>query len=1242
MRTLVLATAIALALPYAGQADSRSPFAADSTLAQGQKGSYIVSFVEPAAPLFTGFTSKDGGRPKLAAVAISVTGRLKYDPQRPEAQAYLDYIGNLREQRLDDASAALGRELAPKFVYEHALNGVALDLTPAEAEQLAAMPGIRAVTPDFERYTQTERGPLWIKADTVWNGTAGVTSRGEGVVVGVIDSGINSSHPSFAATASGFTHSNPRPGFLGFCVANPNACTTKLIGVYDFVSGGANGTASNAGDPDGHGTHVASTAVGNPVDSTFSGTPLTITGVAPRSNLISYRGCGSVPPSRACGANSGSILLASINQAIADNVDVINYSIGGTASDPWDELGAAINTDEEAFLAAREAGIVVAVAAGNADDGVTSLPGSLSSPSNAPWVMSVAAVTHNRTGAGDRLASFSNRGPVTPLGVIKPDVAAPGVSIRAASRSGNAVAELSGTSMASPHVAGAAALISAARPSWTADEIISALTLTARADNIVPQTGSAVMTPHERGAGTLDLSLAVNASLALKPGAGQFRNSSIATARSLNLPTLGHENCIETCTLTRTFSAMQGTSGGTYQVIANLPNTIAMTPVSNFTLANGAASQAVNFTFSTTAQTSLNNWSYGSITIRRVGGGTPDLKLPVAIYLSNGTEPALVSFNVTGERGFVDIPVSEVISLPNARFGSTDLANPLVKQAGLIQDPTRGDPYDDLAVGVTTQLLTLDYSDGRSRTFRVGVTLGPVGTPAATDLDLFVGVDTSFDQSAQEVEERCSSASAGNTESCVITVTHPGSGPAITVWALAQNFQSSSVGATDQARIEIVAIDPTSSAVQKATGPGATATNQSFNARLIYDDPTFLNGQSRYGFLLVDRGPGQAAVRVPYKLTRNSATPAPFALQSGVSRQVVLPAAANSAHDRLYVDVPAGATQLQVTTTSAANVDLYLARVAAPSPTAAIPVIAASPARNLANATATTVSGNETLTVTNPAAGRWYVTPVNVSGAVASATVRATVTASAPSVTMGGYFNTERSGHGIFIYPAGTIQAGVWFTYLQDGSPTWYYLEGPATGVNGIWNASVYRAAWNGNAAALTEIGTLAVTPNARNQFTFSYNIDGETGSEAFSSLGGGCPSLNGQPLQLSAHWYNSARAGNGYNIQMFPERGGVEFYASYIYDSLGVARFLIAQGEPVNANTQTVPLSQLTGFCPLCAYSAPTFTSLGNLTRTFTNNQISNIRFNATFVNGVPGSVSVNESVINLDPNNRVQPCTL
>ena len=328
MRLLILAAAITLALPAAAPLDARSDRAlATSASAAWERRSYIVSFDEPAAPLFRGFQAKDGRRPALAPVAIAVTGQAKYDPGRPEAEAYLAYLADLREQRLDAASAALGRELVPKFVYEHALNGVALDLTPAEAESLAGVSGVRAVTPDFERRTMTDRGPTWIKAPSVWSGATGVASRGEGVVVGVIDSGINPTHVSFAATAGGFTHTNPRGSLLGWCAtpANAGVCNNKLIGVYDFVSGGANGTSAFTTDPDGHGTHVSSTAVGNPVTATIEGVPTTLSGVAPRANLISYRGCASTASDRNCGPEAGSQLLGGINPARADQVDGINY-----------------------------------------------------------------------------------------------------------------------------------------------------------------------------------------------------------------------------------------------------------------------------------------------------------------------------------------------------------------------------------------------------------------------------------------------------------------------------------------------------------------------------------------------------------------------------------------------------------------------------------------------------------------------------------------------------------------------------------------------------------------------------------------------------------------------------------------------------------------------------------------------------------------------------------------------------
>ena len=1223
MRLLTLAAAISLALPFATPVESRSerPKAPAETSVQA-RGSYIVTFDEPAAPLFRGFLAKDGRRPALAPVAIAVTGQPKYDPERPEAEAYLAYIGTLREQRLHAASAALGRELVPKFVYEHALNGVALDLTATEAAALSGMPGIRAVTPDFERRTMTERGPNWIKAPTIWNGTAGVTSRGEGVIVGVIDSGINPGHVSFAATSGSFTHTNPKGGLLGWCAtpANAGTCNNKLIGVYDFVSGGASGTSAFTPDPDGHGTHVAATAVGNPVSGTFSGTPIDITGVAPRANLIAYRGCGSTPDSRSCGPGSGSALIAAINQAVADQVDVINYSIGGGPSNPWLTVGGAVNSDEEAFLAAREAGIVVVAAAGN--DG--NAPGTLGSPANAPWVIGVASVTHDRSGAGDRLATSSGRGPVSALGVVKPDVAAPGVQIRAAGPSGNEIIQLSGTSMASPHVAGAAALLAAARPTWNADQIASALVLTARADAIVETSNGAATTPHDRGAGTVDLSLAANASLALTVPAGAFRNASEATASTLNLPSLASGNCVESCTLTRTVSLMPGAAGGQYEVVSNLPAGLPLTVTPSTFSLSGSATQSLEFRFGTNAQTSLDRWAYGSVTLRRVGGGSPDLKLPVAIFQSAGVVPALQQRNVTGDRGFVDFNLSDIISLPNARFSSSELAVPVVRDAAIPQDSTNGDPYDNLFSGVFFQRVTINYNDGRARTIQVNATLAPSSSPAAIDLDLYAGVDTNLDNLPAENEERCTSLSSGATEACSFTIQHPGNGVPIDVWALAQNYTSSTPGATDRGVLEIAAVDDAPSTRQKATGPGNVPANAAFTARLVYDDPTFLNGQSRYGFLLVDRGPDSRAIRVPYKLTRTSSTPSPFAMSAGVNRSIVLPA--NGAQEFTYIDVPAGATQLTVTTTSAENVDLYVARVAPPAPAAAIPTIAAAPARGSANASATTASGNETVTVANPQPGRWYLTPVNTTGSTANVTLRATIAGSAPTIRPGGYFNPERSGHGFFLYPAGNQLAGLWYTYYADGTPTWYYLQGAAPGADGFWSGLLYRSAWNGSANTLVEIGTATVSPTATDEFTFSYNLDGETGSEAFRNFGGGCPTLSGSPLNVSSHWFNPATAGSGYSVQMFPN---YEFYTVFAYDGLGQPRYLIAERATFGGATASTNLEQINGFCPLCTRTGtPTRSVIGSFSRTFAGGTFSNITLNGTFQNGVQGTWSANESV--------------
>lgn len=232
-----------------------------------------------------------------------------------------------------------------------------------------------------------EGGFAWIGAPEVWRGVGGQAgTRGEGVVVGIIDTGINPISDSFSEVdGDGYRHQNPKGGYLGVCDSSSDVydpdfpCNDKLIGAWghELINEGS------PRDADGHGSHTAGTTAGNLVYNATVTTPAGFTlskhiaGVAPRANVVAYSVCGEV------GCYLSAILFA-INQAIADGVDVINYSIGGGAFDPWGD------PDSLAFLAAMDAGIFVATSAGN--DGPAFA--TLGNPADAPWVTSVAASSH--------------------------------------------------------------------------------------------------------------------------------------------------------------------------------------------------------------------------------------------------------------------------------------------------------------------------------------------------------------------------------------------------------------------------------------------------------------------------------------------------------------------------------------------------------------------------------------------------------------------------------------------------------------------------------------------------------------------------------------------------------------------------------------------------------------------------------------------------------------------------------
>ncbi len=321
----------------------------------------------------------------------------KLDVKSPTSAAYVDYLKAQQAAFLTDVKATLGREPEVLFQYQYATNGVAMILTPAEAAILSGKEGVRVFRATVET-PDTDTGPELIGAPAIWNGETadGTGTLGEDIIVGIIDTGVNFDHPSFAETTPADPYVYPVAAkYFGVCdptnvaqydAAYATACNDKLIGAFTYVKGDAD-ESETPEDSEGHGSHTASTVAGNKVDVEYQGVATTISGVAPHARIISFDVCVPTPPNGAC---YGDATVAAVDDALETGVNVINYSISGGSNPYGDPV-------ELAFLAATEAGIFVSTSAGNAGD----TTGYSSVAHRSPWVATVAAATHSRIFASE-------------------------------------------------------------------------------------------------------------------------------------------------------------------------------------------------------------------------------------------------------------------------------------------------------------------------------------------------------------------------------------------------------------------------------------------------------------------------------------------------------------------------------------------------------------------------------------------------------------------------------------------------------------------------------------------------------------------------------------------------------------------------------------------------------------------------------------------------------------------------
>jgi hypothetical protein len=815
----------------------------------------------------------------------------------------------------------------------------------------------------------------------------------------------------------------------------------------------------------------------------------------------------------------------------------------------------------------------------------------------------------NRDDVADRLSWFSSRGPnLAPVqNILKPDIIAPGDLIIGAGNEGQSLGIAGGTSFSSPHVAGAAALLKSLDTSMTPSMLSSVLVTTSTME-LAKDEFDNPGTPHQFGGGRPQLGEAAQAGVYFRETTGRFlaaNPSAGGNPETLNLPTMTNAECIETCSFTRTVRPLVNNRTWTAST-EGFPEGVTVTVTPNQFVLGADASQEI--TVDVDLGGVIGQWVFGNVVLS--ANNLPSAELPVTVMSPAGELPSQWTIASNRDSGWKSFRLNGLAGMPEATYKASGLVAPTVYSELLEEDPTEGDPYDE-GEGVFTEI--------------VAVPQGALWLHVQTlesdhdDLDLYVGRDDNGNGKADPGEERCFSADPADLEVCDVMSPQPGNWWVLTqVWEdtgdLVNCHEDGGPECVEaEAAVGVAVVGGDESSNFNATGPGIVPAGTGFDVRLSWNDINALTDTTLFGAVSLGTSqdsPGNLGV-VPVYFTRSGlGAPRTLALMDGHTHAFAV--GKNKTYDKAFIDVPMGATSLDVVV-SGADADqndrltLELHRMPfeeafGDAPFAADLPLPGTPAGSETGSggvgPSVTVSG----ILLEP--GRWYAV-VTSSGGASSVELTATVTFAGNPLPLhpGVWFPFSRPtiSQGYDYSPGGgdTTRVMIWYTYGDDHNSTWY-LGSNDTPNGNIWTADVLRFTNNGVRQQATVVGKMSISILEEGRQVFSWMLFGESGFDTMQPLSDNtCPMIGNSRKSYSGIFYRGLDGLGGGSVLV---NSTAQAQIHYIYGDNGSPNWMIAADDENQSPTaETLPMLQFSGFCPTCTGSVSN-DEVGTVTRTFTN----------------------------------------